>query len=73
MNPTREPLAFRIPLEYVKQLRAVRERHHVPITTQIELALRDWWRKNGFELDDEKKSARRRARPRRRASARKQR
>lgn len=60
-QPTRESLSFRLPLVFVKTLRRVREERGIPITAQVELALRSWWRREGHRIEGERPLRRKRA------------
>ena len=69
-EPTREQIAIRLPLWQVKALQAIREADGVPVTRQIECAIRDRLEARGITKDG-KKAGLRRADTRRRPSARK--
>ena len=62
MSP-KELTALRIDPELMKTLRAVKVKEGIPITAQVDLALRAWLKAKGFV----KKTARKRAVTRKRA------
>lgn len=62
MSP-RESTALRIDVDLLSAMRGVRDREGIPVTTQIEMAVREWLRKRGIVVQ---KAERKRAATRRR-------
>lgn len=57
MSP-KEPTALRIDTELLEAMRTVKERKGVPVTTQIEMAVRDWLRReHGISVKTERQRA----------------
>lgn len=57
MSP-KESTALRLDANLLAAMRAVRDRDGIPVTTQIEMAVREWLKKRGIVA---KKSERKRA------------
>ena len=43
----KETTAFRLKVELLAAMRQVKEREGIPVTTQVEMAVRDWLKKRG--------------------------
>ena len=55
MKPPKEMVTFRLPLEIVKALRAVKEHQGIAINKQVEFAYREWLERNGLTLQGAKR------------------
>ena len=62
MSP-KEATALRLDTLLLEAMRAVKETEGIPVTTQIDLAVRDWLKKRGVVVKSERKRARTRKRP----------
>ena len=63
MSP-KEATALRIDVDLMAAMRDLKERKGVPVTTQIEMAVRDWLRReHGVIVKSDRKRARTRKRP----------
>jgi hypothetical protein len=62
MSP-KESTALRLDTTLLEAMRDLKEREGIPVTTQIEMAVRDWLAKRGVSLKTERKRAATRKRP----------
>ena len=62
MSP-KEATALRLDAALLEAMRAVKETEGIPVTTQIELAVRGWLKKRGVVVKAERKRAVTRKRP----------
>lgn len=62
MSP-KEATALRLDAELLEAMRRVKEQEGIPVTTQIEMAVRDWLKKRGVVVKAERKRAATRKRP----------
>jgi hypothetical protein len=62
MSP-KESTALRIDVDLLEAMRALKERDGIPVTTQIEMAVREWLKTKGIVV---KKAERKRAATRKR-------
>lgn len=60
MSP-KETTAFRLDRALLETMRSVKEQEGIPVTTQIEMAVRDWLKKRGTIVKANQRRARRRA------------
>jgi hypothetical protein len=56
MSP-KEPTAFRIETALLNAMRAVKDREGIPVTVQIEKAVREWLEQRGAIVKPERKRA----------------
>jgi uncharacterized protein (DUF4415 family) len=57
MSP-KEPTALRIDADLMNAMRSLKERKGIPVTTQLEMAVRDWLkREHGIIVKAERKRA----------------
>ena len=59
----KEKTALRLDIQLLKAMRSVREREGIPVTTQLEMAVRDWLTKRGTIAKSGRKRATTRKRP----------
>ena len=59
----KEKTALRLDVQLLKAMRSVREREGIPVTTQLEMAVRDWLTKRGTIAKTGRKRATTRKRP----------
>ena len=63
MSP-KESTALRIDVDLLEAMRAVKDREGIPVTTQIEMAVREWLKSRGVVVNKaERKRASTRKRP----------
>jgi hypothetical protein len=62
MSP-KEPTALRIDVALMDAMRDLKEREGIPVTTQIEMAVRDWLKARGVVVKADRKRAVTRKRP----------
>lgn len=62
MSP-KEATALRLNAALLEAMRAVKETEGIPVTTQIELAVREWLKKRGVAVKMERKRAATRTSP----------
>jgi hypothetical protein len=63
MSP-KEPTALRVDVDLMQAMRDQKERKGIPVTAQIEMAVRDWLkREHGIIVKSERKRASTRKRP----------
>jgi hypothetical protein len=62
MSP-KEKTALRLDVQLLKTMRGIREREGIPVTTQLEMAVRDWLTKRGTNAKSGRKRAVTRKRP----------
>ena len=58
---TKETTAFRLNVELLEAMRQVKERDGIPVTTQVEMAVRDWLKKRGTVRMSARKAAARKS------------
>ena len=63
MSP-KEQTALRLDTDLLEAMRSVKDTDGIPVTTQIEMAVREWLKNRGVVV---KKAARKRVAPRKRA------
>lgn len=56
MSP-KEMTTIRLEEELLKVMREVKEREGIPVTKQVDLAMREWLKLRGFEVKTERKRA----------------